>query len=82
MYHYRVRYSSERRGQEFSDTIVISSPYSLNESYADATFVLHQIRFELQGRSKKRFKIHMIEVTEPPVAEEKIPQANSGEISS
>ena len=81
MYHYRVRYSSERRGQEFTDTVVISSPYSLNDSYADATFVLHQIRFELQGRSKRKFKIHMIEVTEPPVTEERIPQSTSKEIN-
>jgi len=72
MYHYRVKYSAERRGQTFTDTVVVSSPYSLNDSYADATFVLHQIRFDLQGRSKRKFTIHQIEVTQPLEQEEEV----------
>ena len=65
MYHYRIKYSGERRKTRFTDTLVISSPYNLNDSYADASFVINQIRYEL-ARKSRNFQIHMIEITEPP----------------
>ena len=65
MYHYRIKYTGVRRNKsKFSDILTVTSPYNLNESYADATFVIYQIRYELLKKTKK-FEIMSIEVETP-----------------